>query len=980
MPSPLERLPSIVAGAFGNGLFKQATLYRLQERTPDGRGGSTRLRLTEFVQAMVVDFSDQLRAANNIPTADRQILLLGLGLVPPIPGDTLVIDAQAWTFVETSRDPSGAVYTMQGKPSEVPATSLSGSINRMLGALRLSATAYQPSLASAALTLGPLGLVSTASPVIKADVALTLGPIILNSFGTEDAVAVVNLTLGRLTLSSTASQTAVASVAATLAPLALSSTAGASNAANAALTLAPLTLSSIAYQPALASVAVTLGRISLVASGAQTPGGDMNATLAPITLAAMAYQTAPAALAATIGPLSLVSTASQTLPASVALTLAPLTLAASGAQTLFANANLSLGSLTLSSVGYQTSAASVAMTLAPLALTSTAAPEQKASVALTLGALSVASFGCQPLLASVAMTLGALTLSSTATTEEVAAGTVTLGALTLSSTASQTLPASVALTLGALTLSSSATMGSVDAALTLGALSLSSTASQTHIASAGLTLGALSLSSAAIQTHIGSFNRSLSSLLLSSTAIQTHTADVAMTLAPLTLSATASGGTTAVAKDTQVSFNHTTQGQSPISGSITVGSNSNRALFIFIMYNGTPGSDSGFAVTVGGNAATLVQSTNSGGDNGIMLYKYLNPSTGSNSISFTHSDASFVGVITAISMYNVHQTTPLSTPKILHWPYSQFPSDLGIGFAGVTDSYPLGAIGFLENNTTSSATAWDVAPKTTPNNTTYFAGAISAGSSVTSRTPAAPSSTNFPRAIGDLEIAVCSKENSATDSCSSSGWNKLDQQNSSTAWSQSIYWRIYNGTNVDPVISWTGAADADAVRYCFKNVQNSGTPVKTLGTPANGTTTTHTSTGGNTTQAKSVAVYLDSCNANTAIAQPSGWTEMFDAGSATGPCRQAAGFKAVATSGGASGNISVTGGATRWIQSQIEILAASLATTEITNYGGTASGINQNCRLCIGTQAYQANQQIGFTTGAQGGFSAESLGVNVLAA
>jgi hypothetical protein len=119
------------------------------------------------------------------------------------------------------------------------------------------------------------------------------------------------------------------------------------------------------------------------------------------------------------------------------------------------------------------------------------------------------------------------------------------------------------------------------------------------------------------------------------------------------------------------------------------------------------------------------------------------------------------------------------------------------------------------------------------------------------------------------------------------------------------------------------------------NVVNNGVSVS--GTTGTGSTSTHTSTGFNTDADNALALYLDACAANTAIATPSGWTEDLDGGSATSATRQAFGSKSIATSGTGSGNISVTGGNAAWVQFQIEIKGqAATAGFQVSKLAATA--------------------------------------------
>lgn len=208
--------------------------------------------------------------------------------------------------------------------------------------------------------------------------------------------------------------------------------------------------------------------------------------------------------------------------------------------------------------------------------------------------------------------------------------------------------------------------------------------------------------------------------------------------------------------------------------------------------------------------------------------------------------------------------------------------------------------------------------------------AVSAGA--TSRTPALPAS----RTNGNILIAVVGSKNNATHSISGSGWASLaSQTNSGTGWTVSYWWRVVDGTEAAPTISWTGsvACFGQIVQYTRQN-SDTAAPFGTIGTAGTGTGATHTSTGFNSTRNNSLIIYLDAAIANTAIATPTNWTERFDAGSATSVTRFAGGDRTLTTSGSASGNISVTGAAAAWVQRQFELLEPILTGT----LAGTESG------------------------------------------
>jgi hypothetical protein len=123
-----------------------------------------------------------------------------------------------------------------------------------------------------------------------------------------------------------------------------------------------------------------------------------------------------------------------------------------------------------------------------------------------------------------------------------------------------------------------------------------------------------------------------------------------------------------------------------------------------------------------------------------------------------------------------------------------------------------------------------------------------------------------------------------------------------------------------PTFTWTGSAACSAQIGYYSDPQNTmNIGVSVSGTTGTGSTSTHTSTGFNSDANNALAIYIDVAAANTGLATPSGWTEDSDTGSATDAGRTTFGNKAIASSGSASGNISVTGANAAWVQFQIEL-------------------------------------------------------------
>lgn len=201
-------------------------------------------------------------------------------------------------------------------------------------------------------------------------------------------------------------------------------------------------------------------------------------------------------------------------------------------------------------------------------------------------------------------------------------------------------------------------------------------------------------------------------------------------------------------------------------------------------------------------------------------------------------------------------------------------------------------------------------------------GAFAASASAAALTPGLP--TVDTNGNGGL-LAICVSKNNAVHSTATSGWSKITQVNSGASFTVSL-WKAAQGSAA-PAFTWTGAAACSAQISYYTDPQNTvdAAGIALLGAAGSGTTSTHTSAGGNTTANNVDAVYIDVCAANTAVGTPAGWTEDSDAGSATSVTRHVFGEKAVATSGTASGAISVTGGNAAWVQFQVQIAGTAAA-------------------------------------------------------
>lgn len=214
------------------------------------------------------------------------------------------------------------------------------------------------------------------------------------------------------------------------------------------------------------------------------------------------------------------------------------------------------------------------------------------------------------------------------------------------------------------------------------------------------------------------------------------------------------------------------------------------------------------------------------------------------------------------------------------------------------------------------------------------AGSIQRATAQTSRSPTLPAS----RVSGNILIAVCISKNNASHTWSGTGWAKIGNNvNSGASFTSSIGWRIVDGSEGQPTISWTGSADAAAIIYQLSGAKATQ-PFSNINTNA-GTTSTHSATGITGSASGSWALYLDAAAANTALATPSGWTENSDVGDATVVSRFTIGNKSIGT--GASGNISVTGANAAWTMRILELLIKTYSLTATAqSYAETGSAAN----------------------------------------
>ena len=199
-------------------------------------------------------------------------------------------------------------------------------------------------------------------------------------------------------------------------------------------------------------------------------------------------------------------------------------------------------------------------------------------------------------------------------------------------------------------------------------------------------------------------------------------------------------------------------------------------------------------------------------------------------------------------------------------------------------------------------------------------GARAQSASAATLTPAKPTIEQS----GGVLLAVVTSKNNATHATATSGWTRVGAQvNSGASFTASLW--IAPASAAAPVFTWTGAVACSAqVAYYFDLAGPMDVSVNASSVNA-GTGITHSCFGFNSTRANALAVYIDVAAGNLVLAQPTGWTERVDGGSATDVGRTVWGDKALGAAGSASGAISVAGANAAWVQWQVELRIALAA-------------------------------------------------------
>jgi hypothetical protein len=202
-------------------------------------------------------------------------------------------------------------------------------------------------------------------------------------------------------------------------------------------------------------------------------------------------------------------------------------------------------------------------------------------------------------------------------------------------------------------------------------------------------------------------------------------------------------------------------------------------------------------------------------------------------------------------------------------------------------------------------------------------GAVNASAGATTITPAKPT---VDGSKGRMLAILCTKNN-ATHSTTTTGWSNLAQVNSGASFTVSI-WEAPE-TSANPVFTWTGSVACEAAIWYFADPNNPMAALAVGSTANTGSANPHTSTSFNASANDVLAVCVDGGAAATNLNLPSGWGNANNKASATSGTALSVCTKAIATSGSASGAVSVNGAAAAWVQWQLEakIVAAAAGET-----------------------------------------------------
>lgn len=410
----LDLVPSLMNDAMGSSIFRPATLYQVTSRVSDGRGGFVGRYGSRTCSALIVDYDDDMRGLDDIPSKDRRAIILAASIEfdgIPRPGDVIEIEGAGWILVTVDRDPAKASYEGQASPSPIPATYPVASLNVTLenvqtlirGAPTITASlvaTLQDAIGSTdlgtnygtlAVTLEGATLVSAASPVIAASLVATLADATPSAAGHTIVTGATSQTLAAATLVSTGWPVITATLAATL----QDATGSPGNVAYGSLnvTLEDASLVATGWPVVTGSLVVTLADATLISTGRQPAIASLAATLADATLVSTGSPVTKATLSATLEDAIAVSNGSPTVTGTLARTLDDATLISTARQPAIGSLTQTLGDATVSSTGWGVIAGSLVATLGDATLISSASPTITASLTVTLEDATLAATG-----------------------------------------------------------------------------------------------------------------------------------------------------------------------------------------------------------------------------------------------------------------------------------------------------------------------------------------------------------------------------------------------------------------------------------------------------------------------------------------------------------------------------------------------------------------------------------------------------------
>lgn len=287
------------------------------------------------------------------------------------------------------------------------------------------------------------------------------------------------------------------------------------------------------------------------------------------------------------------------------------------------------------------------------------------------------------------------------------------------------------------------------------------------------------------------------------------------------------------------------------------------------------------------------------------------PTTGSQTLTMNFNGTVSDCFIAGLSVFDVSQSDPVGTQQVVSGTSGAPSASVANTTGGM--SVGMGYIGGVATITPRDGTPFYVT-----------VGALSALGS----TAAALTVTGQPgtRQVGDIELCSMANESNEVMTISGTGWATVAARiTQGASWQSILIGRRYDGSNVDPIATWTTATASSGRRWLIRDTH----PASPYGTAAanTGSAAAHTIAAGvNSSTTNSLIVYVDHAEANTALGADADYTERFDTGSATGPMRLVAGDRVQAVAGAGAAAFTATGALASWVLRLQEMLAATAQT------------------------------------------------------